>query len=110
MAPGTLKQLEAFAEIVKANEALAPYTYLRLGGPAEVLAEPRTPAELAALVRTCAQRHIPLRVLGNGCRVLVRDEGVAGVVVRLGAPAFRAVEVRGRRVRAGAGAALADVI
>jgi UDP-N-acetylmuramate dehydrogenase len=110
MAEGTLKILNEFADILQPHEPLAPYTYLRLGGPAEALAQPRSADELAALVRRCFERHIPLRVLGNGCSVLVRDEGVAGVVVRLAAPAFAAVAVQGRRVRAGAGAALAAVI
>jgi UDP-N-acetylmuramate dehydrogenase len=110
MATGVVKQLEGFDEILKINEPLAPYTHLRLGGPAEALAQPRHAEELAALVRRCFERHIPLRVLGNGCNVLVRDEGVAGVVVRLAAPAFTAVSVQGRRVRAGAGAALSAVI
>jgi UDP-N-acetylmuramate dehydrogenase len=105
-----MKQLEPFAAFIKANEPLAPYTYLRLGGLAEALAQPRSVAELAELVRRCAEQHIPLRVLGNGCHVLVRDEGIAGVVLRLSEPAFTAVEVRGRRVRAGAGATLAAVI
>src|SRR5262249_7430979 len=110
MAQGTMKQLEPFAAFINANEPLAPYTYLRLGGPAEALAQPRSVAELAELVRRCAEQHIPLRVLGNGCHILVREEGTAGVVLRLSEPAFTAVEVRGRRVRAGAGATLANVI
>src|SRR5437868_6451754 len=102
----SMHALDDFAEISKPNEPLAPYTYLRLGGPAEVLVQPRSVEELAAVVRRCMTKHLPLRVLGGGCNVLVRDEGVRGVVVRLTAPAFTHVAVEGKRVHAGTGAAL----
>ena len=62
------------------------------------------------MIRRCFDRKLVLRVLGGGCNVLVRDEGVQGVVLRLSAPAFTQVTVEGRRVRAGSGAALAALI
>src|SRR5262249_19511492 len=99
-----------FAAFVKRHEPLAPYTGFKLGGPAEALAQPHSREELAALVRHCSARGIPLRVLGGGTNVLVRDEGVRGVVLRLSEPAFTQDIVGGRRVKAGAGAALAAVI
>jgi len=102
--------LADFAEIVKANEPLAPYTYLKLGGPAEMLVQPRSVDELAAVVRRCSDERVPLHLLGGGCNVLVRDEGVRGAVVRLTASAFTDVAVEGRRVRAGAGAVLSVLI
>ncbi len=104
------KYLEPFADALKPNEPLAPYTHLRLGGPAEILALPRTKEELAGLVKVCHQHQIPLRVLGSGAKVLVRDEGVKGVVVRLSDPAFNQVTVDEKRVRAGSGASLSSVI
>ncbi|MFO0964725.1 MAG: UDP-N-acetylmuramate dehydrogenase [Gemmataceae bacterium] len=99
-----------FAEITRAKEPLAPFTQLKIGGPAEALVEPRTAAELQAVLRRCAEQHLPWRVLGGGGNLLIRDEGVKGVVLRLSAPAFSGVEVRGRRIRAGAGASLASLI
>jgi UDP-N-acetylmuramate dehydrogenase len=102
--------LEDFADVVKRDEPLAPYTYFKLGGPAEMLVQPRSVEELAAVVRRCSQEHIPLRLLGGGCNVLVGDEGVRGAVVRLSAPAFTQVTVVGRRVRAGTGAGLSALI
>jgi UDP-N-acetylmuramate dehydrogenase len=97
-------------EIVKRNERLAPYTYLKLGGPAEMLVQPRTREELSRVVQTCYEQNIPLRVLGSGCNMLVRDEGVSGVVLRLSEPAFCQVTVEGERVRAGTGAAVSALI
>jgi UDP-N-acetylmuramate dehydrogenase len=105
-----LSQLKEFADIIKANEKLAPYTVLKIGGPAEVLAQPRTVQELAALVQRCAQAQLPLRVLGGGGNLLVRDEGVRGVVLHLASEKFTAVASRGKVVRAGAGATLAALI
>ncbi|MCI0461818.1 MAG: FAD-binding protein [Gemmataceae bacterium] len=102
--------LEAFADFIRWDEPLAPYTHLRLGGPADALARPRSAAELCALVRRCSERNVPLRVLGGGCNVLVRDEGVSGVVLRLSEPAFTGVTVQGRQVRAGSGASLSALI
>ena len=101
---------EAFPDIVRVKEPLAPYTLLRLGGPAEYLAQPRTVAELAAVLTHAGREQTPARVLGVGSNVLVRDEGVKGIVLRLAAPAFAKIEVSGRKVRAGSGAALAALI
>jgi UDP-N-acetylmuramate dehydrogenase len=102
--------LADFAEIVKPNERLAPYMYLRLGGPAEFLVQPRSRDELSAVVRRCYQERLPLRILGGGCNVLVRDEGVKGVVLRLSEPAFTEITVEGNTVRSGTGAAVSALI
>src|SRR4051794_36798867 len=102
--------LETFTDLVKREEPLAPYTYLKLGGPAEFLIQPRTREELSAVVRQCFQARVPLRVLGGGSNVLVRDEGVRGAVLRLSEPAFTEISVIGKRVRAGGGAALSGLI
>jgi UDP-N-acetylmuramate dehydrogenase len=103
-------RLGEFAEIVKRQEPLAPYTYLKIGGPAEMLVQPRTRDELAAVVRQCMRERIPLRVLGAGCNILVRDEGVRGAVLRLSEPAFAQIAVEGRRVWARSGAGLSALI
>ena len=105
-----MPRLAEFEEILKRNEPLGPYTYLKLGGPAEMLAQPRSHEELSALVRRCYQERIPFRVLGSGCNLIVRDEGVEGVVLRLSEPVFAEVVVEGKRVRAGAGAAVSALI
>jgi UDP-N-acetylmuramate dehydrogenase len=102
--------LAEFTDIVKREEPLAPYTHLRLGGPAEWLVQPRDRAELSAVVRCCFDEGVPLKVLGSGCNLLVRDEGVRGAVLRLSGPAFTSVSVVGRRVCSGTGAAVSALI
>lgn len=102
--------LDDFADIIKRNEPLAPYTHLKLGGPAEMLVRPRSREELARFVRHCYQERLPLRVLGSGCNMLVRDEGVTGAVLILSEPAFTQIAVEGNRVRSGTGAAVSALI
>lgn len=105
-----MPRLEEFDEIIQRNAPLAPFTHLKLGGPAELLAQPRSFEELSGLVRRCFEEGLPLRVLGCGCNLLVRDEGVSGVVLRLSEPAFTTITVEGNRVRAGTGASVAALI
>jgi UDP-N-acetylmuramate dehydrogenase len=105
-----MPRLAEFEEILKRNEPLAPYTHLKLGGRAEMLVQPRSFDELSAVVRRCYQEGVPLRVLGSGCNLIVRDEGVAGAVLRLSEPVFAEVVVEDVRVRAGAGAAVSALI
>ena len=81
---------------------LADTMWFRVGGPAEILFEPADAADLAAFLRG-RPREVPVSVLGVGSNVLVRDGGIAGVVVRLGR-AFAEIACSGADVRAGAGA------
>lgn len=99
-----------FEAIVRLDEPLAPHTWLQVGGPAEFFAEPRSIDELAALVRRCRDEELPVRILGGGSNVLVRDEGVPGVVIRLADPGFADIERHGRRLNAGGGAKLGHLI
>ncbi len=102
--------LDSFAEITRQDEPLAPYTWLKLGGPAQYLVEPRTMDELAAVLQCCQKENLPVHVLGEGSNLLIRDEGVSGVVLRLNSGDFCKVEVEGTKVTAGAGALLSHVI
>jgi len=102
--------LEQFPECTQANVLLGPYTQLRLGGPAEFLVQPRSVTELTDVLTWCRSNNTPVRVLGSGVNLLVRDEPVAGVVLRLLASAFTDIVVNGTSVRAGCGAKLAALI
>lgn len=99
-----------FDPIVRLDEPLAPHTWLHVGGPAEYFAEPRGADELAALVRRCRNDGLGVRILGGGSNVLVREEGVPGVVIRLADPGFADIERRDRRLIAGGGAKLGHLI
>ena len=99
-----------FPEITKANEPLAPYTHLRIGGAAEFLVQPRTVDELKAVLTACKSSETPVRMLGGGYNLLIRDNPIPGAVIRLTAAPFTFLERDGRILRAGGGAALYDLI
>ncbi len=101
--------LTGFEEFVRQDEPLRDHTWFHLGGTAEFLAEPRSEEELQALVVRCRDEATPIRVLGGGSNVLVRDEGVRGMVVLLAAETFAEIRVAGRRVTSGGGAKLGHV-
>jgi UDP-N-acetylmuramate dehydrogenase len=83
-----------------ADAPLAPVTWFRVGGAAEVLFRPADAEDLAEFL---AKRppDVPLTVIGVASNLLVRDGGVEGVVVRLGR-GFTAIEVSGTNATAGA--------
>ncbi|MDX1964488.1 MAG: UDP-N-acetylmuramate dehydrogenase [Pirellulales bacterium] len=102
--------LTGFEKIVRQQELLAPHTWFGLGGNAEFFAEPNSLEELAALVRRAQDEQLPVRILGGGSNILVRDEGVKGVVVRLSAPAFLQLRAFKHGVSAGGGVKLGQLI
>jgi UDP-N-acetylmuramate dehydrogenase len=82
------------------NEPLAPLTWFRVGGPAQVLFMPEDEADLAYGLASLPA-ELPVTVVGLGSNLIVRDGGVAGVVVRLGR-GFSEIRVDGARITAGA--------
>ena len=102
--------LKGFEKFVRQAEPLAMHTWFQIGGPAEYFAEPPSVDDLVALVRRARDVHMPVRVLGRGSNILVRDEGVPGLVVSLSQPPFRQIEVAGDSITAGGGARLGRVV
>lgn len=105
-----MTSLDDFSEILTPDKPLAEFTWLKIGGPAQYLAEPRSRDELQALVVCCHSQKVPVRLLGGGSNLLVRDDGVSGVVIRLTAPCFSEIRIDGTTVTAGGGAALSNLI
>ncbi len=84
------------------GEPMARHTTFRIGGPADLFAEPTSAAEVAAVIRACRQAACPLTVVGNGSNLLVRDGGIRGAVLHLGAR-FADCHVQGTTLTAQAG-------
>lgn len=104
-----LGALLASASVLRCNEPLAKRTTLRVGGPAEIYVEPADEAELAKVLRFCRDHDVPFFLLGRGSNLLIRDGGIRGMVIHLGAPGFSQIEVEGEQLRCGAGAKLKDI-
>jgi UDP-N-acetylmuramate dehydrogenase len=86
----------------QANAPLAPFTWFRAGGAAEVLIRPADPADLARFL-AALPRDLPMHVLGACSNLIIRDGGLPGITVRL-ARGFNAVTVEADGVVTGAAA------
>ncbi|MHA1524376.1 MAG: UDP-N-acetylmuramate dehydrogenase [Alphaproteobacteria bacterium] len=103
---GFLNSLPAVRGRLVTDAPLAPITWFRVGGPAQVLFTPADGDDLSHFLAALAP-EIPLTIIGIGSNLLVRDGGVPGVVVRLGR-GFSAIEILENNQIA-AGAAVPDV-
>src|SRR5262249_46695576 len=86
-----------------ANQSLAELTWFRVGGPAQVLFTPADESDLAYFLKHLAS-DIPVYVVGVGSNLIVRDGGMAGVVIRLSPRAFGETSAQGDTVTSGAAA------
>jgi len=90
-----------------AERPLADLTWMRVGGPAEMLFQPADEDDLAGFL-AALDPGVPVFTMGVGSNLIVRDGGIAGVVIRLGR-GFNAITVEGGKVVAGAAALDAHV-
>jgi len=97
--PGLKEKLPKVRGRLLPNEPLAPLTWFRVGGPAQVLFMPEDEADLAYVLSELPS-DVPVTVVGLGSNLIVRDGGVPGVVIRLGR-GFSDIKVEGERIRAG---------
>lgn len=88
---------------------LSRRTSLRIGGHASYWFEPSDANELAVFLKE-ADPALPLFVIGCGSNLLVKDGRIKKVFIHLGSPAFKSVEVRGSKVKVGAGLETAKLI
>lgn len=102
-----IRKLGEQVEILVA-EPMKNHTTFRIGGPADALALPKTPEEVAEVVRFCHEHAQPYYVLGNGSNLLVSDEGYRGLVLQLYRN-FNDIQVNGETITVQSGAMLATV-
>lgn len=99
-----------FPDISRADVPLAPFTWLKIGGPAQLFMEPRSVDEAVTIITRCHAASLPVHVLGGGSNLLIRDEGVSGVVIHIQGPAFSEIKINGNRVTAGCAALLSHLV
>ena len=87
-------------------EPMAKHTSFRIGGPADLLAQPADEAELASLLKKAKEHQVPVTLIGNGSNLLVRDKGIRGLVIKL-SNAFGQIAVQGNTITFGSGVSLA---
>lgn len=102
--------LESLASCVskplKLNEPMSNHTSFHIGGPADVLAQPKTVEELQGLLLQASALAIPVTLIGNGSNLLVLDKGIRGLVVKLG-NALTDISVTDNSITFGSGVSLA---
>lgn len=91
---------------VRLDEALSNYTYTRVGGPADLLAFPRSRYELQRLLAFAKKHALDWTVLGNASNLIVRDGGIRGMVIML--EKMSTITVSGYVIEAEAGANLIE--
>ena len=87
-------------------EPMAKHTSFHIGGPADLMAQPQSEAELQSLLAKAAAANISVTLVGNGSNLLVRDKGIRGLVIKLG-NMLREINAQGNVITFGSGVSLA---
>ncbi|MEC3331293.1 UDP-N-acetylmuramate dehydrogenase [Bacillus cereus] len=94
--------IEADVGRVLVNEPLARYTTMKIGGPADILIVPKHVAGIEKTLQLVKQYKTKWTVIGRGSNLLISDQGIEGVVIRLG-EGLDHLEVEKHKVRVGSG-------
>jgi UDP-N-acetylmuramate dehydrogenase len=94
---------------VQRDVPLRDYTYMRVGGPADMLVVPERVKDLRWLLSFARERGARYFVMGNGTNLIFDDEGYRGIVIKTNA-CFSELQVRGESIFAGSGVDLMDLI
>ncbi|GGK15677.1 UDP-N-acetylenolpyruvoylglucosamine reductase [Caldalkalibacillus thermarum] len=84
------------------NEPLKNHTTWKIGGPADILIQPKNTTGLITAVNILKAQGMPYRVIGRGSNLLVRDGGIRGAVIKVG-EGLDYLRIEGEKVTAGAG-------
>jgi len=96
------------AALVQRDFPLARLTTIGTGGPSDNFARAGSTGELMALLEWAAREELPVSIVGSGSNLLVADDGVRGLVIKLDRR-LSAIEIDGQHVRCGGGARLPAV-
>ncbi len=103
-----LQKLKKISADVHVEENMKNHTSFRIGGKADFLALVQSAAEIAGIIKLCRENDVKYTILGNGSNVLVSDEGIDGVVIKISGK-MSAVRVEGEKIFAQAGALLSVI-
>ena len=78
------KGFEGLAKDLRKNEIMKPHTSFRVGGPAQIYSEPSKTEEIVALSDSAKELGLPCFLMGNGSNLVISDDGIDGLVIRLG--------------------------
>ncbi len=101
------KKIEEYVDssIVKYNEPMSKHTTIKIGGPADILVTPTSIEEVKQVVKFAKEENIPVTIIGNGSKLLVKDEGIRGLVIKITGK-FANIEIVNEEIVAEAGITL----
>ena len=91
------------------NEPMARRTTIGVGGAADMYIEPANELDLATVLQYAVAHELPVILLGRGSNILIRDDGIRGVVITLKHKNFSTIDVNENQIRCGAGARLIHI-
>ncbi|TYS70687.1 UDP-N-acetylmuramate dehydrogenase [Sutcliffiella horikoshii] len=91
------------------NEPLANHTTMKIGGPADVLVEPKSLEKLQETMETINKYQVKWTAIGRGSNLLVSDLGIEGVVIKLG-NGMDHFELKDNEVHVGGGYSLIKLV
>lgn len=87
---------------VRFNEPMSKHTTIKIGGNADVLVLPEETSDIINVLKFAKENNIPVTVIGNGSKLLVRDKGIRGIVIKISSK-FSGYEINGDTIVACAG-------
>lgn len=94
---------EIFQDKIKINEPMRKHTTFKIGGPAEIFIQAETTKEIQKVLEISSKNDIPIHIIGNGSNLLVKDEGIKGIVLQI---AIKEIEIEEKEdiiIKVGAG-------
>ena len=91
------------------DEPMTQHTSFRIGGNADCFCEVKSVEALRKIILLCKQYHVDYFILGLGSNLLVSDDGIRGLVIKLGGEFNEITSLEDNMVRCGAGATLAGL-
>lgn len=97
------KEMQEFInkEDIYANEPMSKHTTFKIGGTADIFVKLRSTEQIERLINLCNEKNVPIKVIGNGSNILVKDNGVRGVVAKICTNSYEFLDEETIRVDAG---------
>ncbi len=95
---------------IKFQELMKDHSTFKIGGPAKYYLEPRDTQQLKLLLKSVNRDKIPILVIGAGSNILVGDNGIKALVLRLNSPFFRRISLHNHRLSVACGVSLNQIV
>ena len=102
------ENLKKISKTAVKNESMKKHTSFKIGGNADFMVFPETVDEIKKIIELCNKNDVPFMIMGNGSNMLVSDEGIKGVVVKISTQMSK-IKITGETVYAEAGVLLSTL-